>query len=116
MHFQNSCTRNCDHHIFLIITGNAHKQSCHKLWLILKREGIETQSKLMVAFTITRINYLVVSLFCSMVLPLSDVYWHERGCGFPLSDITHCNRCLFRSFQTKAFLLNPVLQIDAIVV
>ena len=31
------------------MTGNAYKESFHKLWLILKREGIETQSKLMVA-------------------------------------------------------------------
>ena len=50
MHFQNSCTRNCDHHILLIMTGNAHKKSCHKLWLTPKGKGIEieTQSKLMV--------------------------------------------------------------------
>ena len=74
MHFQNSCTRNCDNHILLIMTGNAHKESCN-IWLILKGEGIETQSKLMVAFTITRINYLVVSLFCDIVLPFSHVYW-----------------------------------------
>ena len=30
---------------------------------------------MVVAFTITRINYLVASLFCDMVLPLSYVYW-----------------------------------------
>ena len=30
---------------------------------------------MVVSFTITRINYLVVSLFCDMVLPLSYVYW-----------------------------------------
>ena len=29
---------------------------------------------MVVAFTITRINYLVVSLFCNMVLPLSYAY------------------------------------------
>ena len=51
VHFQNSSTRNCDHHILLIMAGNAHKESCHKLSLTLKGEGIEieTQSKLMVA-------------------------------------------------------------------
>ena len=39
MHFHNSCTQNCDHHILLIMTGNAHKESCHKLLsLILVRE------------------------------------------------------------------------------
>ena len=25
-HFHHSCTQNCDHHIFLIITGNARKR------------------------------------------------------------------------------------------
>ena len=30
---------------------------------------------MVVAFTITRMNYLVISLFCDMVLPLSYVYW-----------------------------------------
>ena len=86
MHFQNSCTRNCDHHIILIMTGNAHKEFCHKLWLILKGEGIETQSKLMVIdLTITQINYLVLCLFCDMVLPLSYVYWPTVYiCGFKL--------------------------------
>ena len=63
------------------MTGNAHKESCHKLWLILKgEEGIETiktdgSDEMMVAFTITRIKYLVASLFCDMVLSLSSVYW-----------------------------------------
>ena len=36
MHFQNSCTQNCDHHILFIMTGNALKESCLKLLLILK--------------------------------------------------------------------------------
>ena len=31
MHFNNSCARNCDNHILLITTGNAHKESCQKL-------------------------------------------------------------------------------------
>ena len=38
MPFYNSRTRNCDHHILLIMTGNAHKESCHKLLLIIRRE------------------------------------------------------------------------------
>ena len=39
MHFQNSSTRNRDHHILLIMTGNAHQESCHKLLsLILVRK------------------------------------------------------------------------------
>ena len=51
MHFHNSCTRNRDHHILLIMTGNTRKESSQKLSLILKGEGIEKQSKLMVAAT-----------------------------------------------------------------
>ena len=35
MHFHNSHTRNRDHHILLIMTGNTHKESCHKLSLCL---------------------------------------------------------------------------------
>ena len=38
MHFHNSSTRNRDHHILLIMTGNARKEYCHKLLLILVRE------------------------------------------------------------------------------
>ena len=43
----------CDHPILLIMTGNAYKESCHKLSSKLLRNvkvegGIETQSKLMV--------------------------------------------------------------------
>ena len=58
MYFHNSCTRNCDHHMFLIMTGNNHKESCHKLLLILVREmGLyinktDCSSKMMLAFTI----------------------------------------------------------------
>ena len=80
MHFHNSSTQNCDHRILLIITGNAHKESCHKLSFILVREqGLYTiktdcSSKMVVAFTIKEINYLMVSLFCQLVLPLSYLY------------------------------------------
>ena len=51
MHFQNSCTQNCDHHILLIMTGNAHKESCLKLLLILilVREKRQYILKLIVA-------------------------------------------------------------------
>ena len=57
MHFHNSCTRNCDNHILLIMTGNAHKKSCHKLLLILVREQelyiikTDCSGKMGVAFT-----------------------------------------------------------------
>ena len=58
MHFDNSCTLNCDHHILLIMTGNAHNESCHKILLTLVREQgmniIKTDccGKMVVAFTI----------------------------------------------------------------
>ena len=61
MHFHNSSTQNCDHHILLIMTGNAHKESCHKLSLILVREQglIETDcsGKMVVAVAIKEKNY-----------------------------------------------------------
>ena len=82
VHFHNSSTRNCDHLIFLIMTGNAHKESCNKLSLILVREHglyiIKTDGsgKMVVAFTIQK-NYLMVSIFCQLVLPLSYLYlWY----------------------------------------
>ena len=58
MHFPNSCTRNCDQHILLIMTGNAHKETCNKLLLILATEqGLyiiktDCSGKMVVAFTI----------------------------------------------------------------
>ena len=58
MHFHNSSTQNCDHHVLLIMTGNANNESCHKLSLILVREhGLyiiktDCSGKLVVAFTI----------------------------------------------------------------
>ena len=59
MHFHNSSTRNCDHHILLIMTGNAHKESCHKLLLILVREQrlikTDCSGKIVVAFSIKKI-------------------------------------------------------------
>ena len=75
MHFHNSCSRNCDHHTLLIMTGNAHKESCLKLSLIFMMEHwlyiIKTDCSgiMVVAFTITKIKYFVVSLFCNVELP-----------------------------------------------
>ena len=58
MQFHNSSTRNCDHHILLIITGNASKESCHKLSLIFVREQglikIDCRGKMVVALTIKK--------------------------------------------------------------
>ena len=40
MHFHYSCTRNCDQRILIIMIGNVHKESCHKLFLIHVREQV----------------------------------------------------------------------------
>ena len=60
MHFHFSCTQNCDDHILLIMTGNAHKESCHKLLslILVMEQGlyiikIDCSGKMVVAFTIT---------------------------------------------------------------
>ena len=58
MHFHNSCPQNCDNHVVLIMTGNAHRESCHRLSLILVREhGLyviktDCSGEMVVAFTI----------------------------------------------------------------
>ena len=59
MYFHNSCTQNCDHHIFLIMTGNAHKESCHKLLslILMRKHGLyiiktDGSGKMVVASTI----------------------------------------------------------------
>ena len=76
MHFHNSSTRNCDDHTLLIMTGNAHKESCHKVSLILIREQglyiIETDcsSQMVVAFAIKEKNYLMVSYFPNWCCPI----------------------------------------------
>ena len=66
------------------MTGNAHKESCHQFLLILVREhGLhiiktDCSDEMMVAFTITDKSYLMVSLFCQLVLPLSYLYsWYQ---------------------------------------
>ena len=64
MPFLNSSTRNCDHHILLIMTGNAHKESYHKLLLVLVREQglyiikIDCSAEMVVAFTIKEKKHL----------------------------------------------------------
>ena len=56
--FTNSCSRNCDHYVLFIITGNDYKESCYKLFLILMREqGLciiksNCSGKMVIAFTI----------------------------------------------------------------
>ena len=71
----------CDHHILLIMTGNAHKESCLKLLLILilVREKGLYMLKLIVAtkwwlLSQLKKNFLLVSLFSDVALPLSYLY------------------------------------------
>ena len=59
MHFHNSFTRNGDHNILLIIIGNAHKESRHKLLLLIlvKEHGLyiiktDCIGEMVLAFTI----------------------------------------------------------------
>ena len=62
------------------------KESCNKLSLMFSKsvKGEESKHKknddggqVVVAFTMTEINYLTVSLFCDLVWSLSDLYlWH----------------------------------------
>ena len=82
MHFLNSYTRNCDTSYSL--TGNAHKECCRKLFLTLVREqGLyiiktDCSGEMVFAFTIKEKNYLMVSLFCQLVLPLSYLHlWYK---------------------------------------
>ena len=60
-----------------------NKESCHKLPLILvkrmREEGLkhcqnDGGGQMVVAFTITEVNYLVVSLFCNLVQAISYLY------------------------------------------
>ena len=61
MNFHNASTQSCDHHILLIMTGNAHKESCYKLLLILVREN--ELLKLMVAAKWWLLSQLKKKLF-----------------------------------------------------
>ena len=59
MQFQNSCTQSCHHHILLIMTGNAHKESCLKfllIFILVREKGLyaltDCSDKMVVTFTI----------------------------------------------------------------
>ena len=115
MHFHNSWTRNCDHHILFIMTGNAHKEFCPKLLLILVSEqGLyriktDCSGEMVVAFTIIEINYLMVSLFCDVVLPLACII---------LVPILAALLALLLALRQKLLLfsLYPVLQIFVVMI
>ena len=61
MHFHNSPTRSCDYQILLIMTGHAHKGSCHKLssLILVSEQGLyiiktDCSGKIVVAFTMKK--------------------------------------------------------------
>ena len=62
-----------------------------------------------------RINICEIKIFACAVC-LNSVVARKEIMPFPLSHIIYCNRRLLSSIQTKTFPLNPVLQIDAIIV
>ena len=81
VYFHNSCTHNGDH-LLLIKAGNACKQrmlpqTITNIFLKCKR-GTKVQNdgggQTVLVFTITKINYLVVDLFCDLARPLSYLY------------------------------------------
>ena len=60
MHFRNSCKQSCNH-IVLKMTGNAHKESCHKLLSLIhvREQGLyiiktDCRGKMVVALTIKK--------------------------------------------------------------
>ena len=79
MYFRNSRTRNSDHHFFLLrLTMLMKKKCCHKLSLTFlksvrgrdrKTDKNDDGCRMVVAFTMTEINYLVVSQFTSWCCP-----------------------------------------------
>ena len=80
MHFHNSCTQNYDHHILLIMTGNANQESYYKLSLILVREQglyiIKTDGigEVVVAFINKEKKLFKGKPVWQLVLPFSYLY------------------------------------------
>ena len=90
MHSHNTCTRNSNYLILFVETGDAHKtrmlsytifntfNNCNRRGgedgNIVKDDG---GGEMVVVFTITKINYLVASLFFDLVRAISYLYlWY----------------------------------------
>ena len=110
-HFHNTSTRNCDHNILFIMTGNTHKESCYKLSSIVVREqGLyiiktDCSGKRVVACTIEK-NYLMVSLFCQLALPfliyicgIKFLIWLRYWSCFRHSDKSGCRSLYIQSYK-----------------
>ena len=84
VHTHNSCTRNGDNLILLIKTDNDHKKECRckpSLKLLESVRGRDCNTvenddggQMLVAFTVTETNNLVVSLLCDLVRSVSYLY------------------------------------------
>ena len=110
MHFYYSSTRNCDHHILLIMPGNAHKRSCNKLLLILVREqGLYTiktdcSGKMVVAFTIS-----IRKISCLMVYitaPLAEIPSVTLGLRVSVHPAKPALPIRMKSYQTPICFLH----------
>ena len=105
MHFQNSCTQNCDHHILLIMTGNVHKESFLKLLLILilvREKGLHIL-KLILATKWRLVSQLKNKLFIGKPI----FQWGAAAFLFVfvvLSSYFGCAICLISGIATKAGL------------
>ena len=91
MHFRKFCTPNGGHDIFLIETANACKERILQQIIInafkmcerggLKHSQNEDGGQIVIAFTITELNYFLVSLFCDFLLCFSHLYlWYLVLC------------------------------------
>ena len=96
MHFHNSSARNYGYHILLIMTGNAHKESFHKLSFILVREqGLyiiktDCSGEMVIAFTNKEIKLLKgkpilpipAALFVLVFVVLRSCFRHSDKSGY----------------------------------
>ena len=87
MHFHNTCARNSDYLILFIKPGDAHnlRMLSHTIFNTFKKfnrgDGNIVKNngggEMVVVFTITEINYLVVSIFFDLVQAISYLYlWY----------------------------------------
>ena len=86
MHVNNSCTCSGNRLIPLRLAMLKNKESCHKLTSTLlksvgdeglKRSKNDGDGQMLVVFTITELNYIMVSIFCDLVRLFSYLYlWY----------------------------------------
>ena len=138
MHFHNFRTRNGDYHIPLIKTGNAHEEKMLPPTIInifksvrerdQNKNKIDGCGEMMVAFTMTKIKYLMASIFCELAWSLSYIYlWYQVHSLHYLPCFRHSYKSDYafpkvihdilkgahqpNLFSNKIFFLNSVFQI-----